>query len=247
MDEKEVAPPEGSSRRVDTSMDFDVSPWELLVIRVSVLLISLATRVADLLLLLLRPWLLGPYLRVWLAEFTHSPYHLAPTFEVVRVLKSSAQDMRELVYGETPVATAVWVFRRAGLGRGGRLVDVVAGRGRALLAARWLGAEARGVDLLEQHVSSVSGALRAAGASLVVGDATREDLGDATHVYLAWTCLSPETKARVLERLRTCHPGTRVLTVTRPIESPDFPTVSRHRVLFTWGFEPVWVHEYRPR
>jgi hypothetical protein len=238
---------EKKTRRVDTSMDFDVSPWELLVIRVSVLLISLCTRVADVLVLLWRPRLLGAYLRVWLAEFVHSPYRLAATFEVVRVLKSSAQDMRELVYGETPVATAVWVFRQAGLGRGGRLVDVVAGRGRALLGARWLGAEARGVDLLERHVSSVSGAMRAAGISLVVGDATREDLSDATHVYLAWTCLSPETKARVLERLRTCRPGTRLITVTRPVESPDFPAVSRHRVLFTWGFEPVWVHEYRPR
>ncbi|WP_395843907.1 class I SAM-dependent methyltransferase [Archangium violaceum] len=246
MDEKDWSLPEGKTKRVDTSMGFDASPWEMIVIRVTVLLISFVTRALDVLLLLFRPRLLGPYLRVWLAEFLRSPYRLAASFEVVRVLKASGQDMRELVYGETPVATAVWIFHRAGLRRGGRLVDVVAGRGRALLGARWLGAEARGVDLLERHVASVSGAMRKAGISLQVGDATQQDLGDATHVYLAWTCLSPDTKARVIERLRTCAPGTRILTVTRPLEAPGFITVSRHWVLFTWGFERVWIHEYRP-
>jgi hypothetical protein len=126
------------------------------------------------------------------------------------------------------------------------VVDVGAGRGRALLAARWLGAEARGVELLADHVASVAGQLRPAGISLTVGDAIREELGDATHVFAAWTALSPETKARLVERFRGCRPGTRFVTVSRPIEGAGFVTLARYRMLFTWGFESVWLQEYRP-
>ena len=30
------------------------------------------------------------------------------------------------------------------------------------------------------------------------------------------------------------------------IEAEDFVRLSSHRVLFTWGLERVWLHEYRP-
>jgi hypothetical protein len=103
------------------------------------------------------------------------------------------------------------------------------------------------VELLVDHVASVAGQLRPAGITLTVGDATREELGDASHVFSNWTALGPETKARLVERFRACRPGTRFIVVTRPIEGPGFVTLSTHRVLFTWGFETVWVQEYRPR
>ncbi|PTL81449.1 methyltransferase [Vitiosangium sp. GDMCC 1.1324] len=212
----------------------------------SVLLIGLFTRVTDVLVLLVRPGLLRPYLGIWLAELLHSPYRPRRTFEMTRALKASGQGFRELIYGETPLLTALRLFRRAGVGRGSRVVDVGAGRGRALLAARRLGAEARGVELLVDHVASVAGQLRPAGITLTVGDATREDLGDATHVFANWTALSPETKARLTERFRACRPGTRFVAVTRPIEGTDFATLGRYRMLFTWGFESVWLQEYRP-
>ncbi|HEX8824182.1 MAG TPA: class I SAM-dependent methyltransferase, partial [Archangium sp.] len=121
-----------------------------------------------------------------------------------------------------------------------------AGRGRVLIAARWLGAEARGVELLPTHVALMARRLQPVGITLVEGDATREALGDATHVFTNWLALTPETKARLVERFRECRPGTRFITVTRPIEAEGFTIRSRHRMLFTWGVEFVWIHEYRP-
>ena len=104
------------------------------------------------------------------------------------------------------------------------------------LKARVEGATAR----VEKRLSPV-------GIRLVQGDAGQADLGGATHVFTNWLALTDETKARLVERFRTCAPGTRFITVTRPIESPDFARLSRHRLLFTWGFEFVWIHEYRPQ
>lgn len=217
----------------------------LVVIRVYAVLLDVLSRMGDLGVLVWRPRLLGPYLGLWLREALVSPYRLRRSFEVARVLQASGQSFRELMYGETPVHSALWLFWRAGLGKGGQLVDLGAGRGRTLLAARWLGAGARGVELLEGHVALALGPLKRAGAELVLGDATQADLQDATHVFTNWTALTPETRARLVERLRTCRPGTRILTVTRPVEAEGFTVLSRHWLLFTWGLEQVWLHEYR--
>lgn len=235
-----------TERPEDSLEDLEL-PWlQAVVVQVYALVLGFLTRTADVLVLLARPRLLRPYLGIWLAGLMHSPYRFRRSFEVVRVLRASGQGMRELIYGETPLFTAVGLFRRAGVGRGSRVVDLGAGRGRVLLAARWLGAEARGVELLADHVASVAGQLKPAGVTLAVGDAMREELGEATHVFVNWTALSPETKARFTERFRTCRPGTRFVVVTRPIEGPDFVLLGRYRRLFTWGFEAVWLQEYRP-
>jgi hypothetical protein len=212
----------------------------------TVLLIGTLTRFTDLLLLLVRPRLLRPYLCLWREEFRHTPYRARRSFEVVRALKASGQRFRELIYGETPLLTALLAFRRAGMGRDSRLVDLGAGRGRVLLAARWLGAEARGIELIADHVTRAAGPLAQVGAQLQVGDAAQADLAEATHVFTNWLALEPGTKERFIARFRTCRPGTRIITVTRPIEAPDFVRRSRRWMLFTWGLESVWIHEYQP-
>ncbi|NMO16358.1 class I SAM-dependent methyltransferase [Pyxidicoccus fallax] len=207
--------------------------------------LELLTRLGDLAVVVWRPRLVAPYLGLWLREVLVSPYRVRRSFELTRLLHASGQTFNELMYGETPLHTAVWLFRKAGLDGGGRLVDLGAGRGRTLLAARWLGAQALGVELLQAHVALAAGPLKRAGAELVQGDAAHADLQDATHVFTNWTALTPETRARLIERFRTCRPGTRILTVTRPVEAPGFTVLSRHWLLFTWGIEQVWVQEYR--
>jgi hypothetical protein len=230
----------------DDLKDLKLPFFRQLLVSLQALALAFLTRLTDLLLLLWRPRLLRPYLGLWLAHRLHSPQGVRRTFEVVRALKASGQGFRELIYGETPLLTAVLAFRRAGVGRGSRLVDLGAGRGRVLLAARWLGAEAHGVELLAEHVAPVAERLRPAGITLVQGDATQADLRDATHVFTNWLALAPETKGRLVERFRDCRPGTRFITVAHPIEAEGFTVCSRHRMLFTWGLERVWIHEHRP-
>jgi hypothetical protein len=243
----EPLPPAPDAKRDEDDLkEFDLPFFEMVALRLQVIVFAIVTRLTDLLLLLWRPRLLPAYLSIWWAEILHTPYRARRTFEVVRALKTTGQRFRELIYGETPLMTALYLFKRAGVGRGSRLVDLGAGRGRVLIAASWLRAEARGVELIADHVTRVAPRLQAAGITLTVGDMTREDLADATHIFTNWLALTPETKARLVERFRTCQPGTRILTVTHPIEAKGFVLLSRHWVLFTWGIEKVWLHEYRP-
>ncbi|WP_235685264.1 class I SAM-dependent methyltransferase [Corallococcus silvisoli] len=241
------APPPVPGPRHDDALDaYDLPFLERLSLQLQGVVIAVVLRVTDLLLLLFRPRLLRPYLGLWWQRILRTPYRARRTFEMARVLQASGQSFRELMYGETPLVTALRFLKQAGVGPGSRVVDLGAGRGRVLLAARWLGAGAHGVELLADHVARVEPWLRPAGITLTVGDMTREPLTDATHVFCNWVAFSPETKARLVSHLRTCSPGTRIITVTRPILAEGFTRQVHHWMLFTWGFEKVWLQEYRP-
>ena len=227
--------------------DLKVGFFQLLVIRAVNLVIEAVGRVLDVLVLLPRPRLLWAYLRLWGAELWRSPYRWPRSFEARRVVTASGQTLRELMYGEVLVSTGAYLLARAGVRPGSTLVDVGAGRGRALLAARLRGADARGVELWEPHVRAMAPALRRVGATLEVGDAATADYAGATHVLLNWCAFSDETKARVTARLlQTCRPGTRLLAVTHPAEGDRLRTLSRHTTLFSWGLETVTIQELLP-
>ncbi|WP_233595237.1 MULTISPECIES: class I SAM-dependent methyltransferase [Corallococcus] len=239
-------PPAPGPRRDDSLEDFELPFFQWIAIQLQGLVIAVIVRATDLLLLLWRPSLLRPYLGLWWQRLVLTPYSARRTFEMVRALQSTGQSFRELIYGETPLLTALLFLKRAGVGPQSRVVDLGAGRGRVLIAARWLKARSHGVELIADHVKRVAPWLTPAGITLTVGDMTREPLTDATHIFTNWVAFTPETKARLVEHLRTCQPGTRIITVTRPIEAKDFTGHTSRWMLFTWGPEKVWVQEYRP-
>ena len=197
-----ASPPAPGAKSDDDLEDFDLPFFERIALQLQVLVFAIVIRITDLLLLLWQPRLLRPYLGIRWEECRDTRYRARRTFEVVRALKATGQRFRELIYGETPLMTSLYVFKRAGVGRGSRLVDLGAGRGRVLIAARWLGAEARGVELIADHVTRVAPRLQAAGITLTVGDMTREELGDATHLFTNWLALTRRQKAELIERFR---------------------------------------------
>jgi hypothetical protein len=216
-----------------------LSPWESIVIRVANLVFALLGRTLDVLLLIWRPPLFRANLSLWWAEVDSDPYRWPRSFEAVRTVKESGQQLRELMYGEAPVFTAVWLLWRAGVGRGSRVLDIGAGRGRVLIAARWLGAHARGLELRPEHVGPMAPALKRIGASLEVADGLRAELGGPTHVFLNWCAFGDETKQRLSARLAALPVGTWLIAVTRA--ATGAPVVRQGWALFTWGPERVFL------
>lgn len=203
-------------------------------------------RLCDLLLCAVRPRLLLAYVRLWRGQWRSSPYR-ERSYAKLAAAKRANVAVDELTYGETPLCTAVVFGAAAGIGRRAVVVDPLAGRGRFLLGARWLGARARGIELVEENVFYAAPALAAVGAPLAHADATAADYDDATHVFLCWTCCAQETRAGIVRRLQATLPvGARVLCVTWPLDDNDgFTTLWSRRYLFTWGRGDVTLHERR--
>ncbi|MBI2376846.1 MAG: class I SAM-dependent methyltransferase [Deltaproteobacteria bacterium] len=200
---------------------------------------SFVFRGTDLFLLSFRPRLLPAYLAIWRAEWSDSPYVRARSAATQRRVAEAETDPDDLTYGETPLVTALWVLRKLGVGRGRAFVDLGAGRGRVVLAARWLGADAAGVELAEEHVRAVKPSLERAGARLSVGDATKVGWTQPTDVYVNWTAFAPATRARVLDRLVELPLGSMVACPTFPIERAELALVFTVRAPLTWGFERI--------
>ncbi len=232
------------TKRADEDLEL---PWpQAVAVKAMGIAIGAVCRVVDLVFLLARPRLFRPYFALWLAEVLSTPYRYPRAFETVRALKASGHTRRELMYGEAPLFTAVLLLRAAGLRKGGTLVDLGAGRGRALLAARWLGASARGVELYEPHVRLVSRALASAGVQLSVGDAASADLSGATCVFLNWCAFSEASRREVTELLAQAPPPLRVVAVTCAAAHERLPVVAKRSGLFTWGVERVFIQALEP-
>ena len=199
-------------------------------------------RAVDSLLLLTRPRLLWCSVRLVVRGLIRSPYS-ETGFDRVHLARRANLSKRELVYGETPVFTALRFFRKAGVTRSSSVLDLGAGRGRVLIAARALGAQAKGIELLPEHIQEAAAPLTRIGASLEQGRSQDFRQDNASHVFIAWTCMGEQNRLDLLESLNRLREGTIVIVVTWPIHDPAFCLLSEDRYLFSWGICDLYVYQ----
>ncbi len=172
-------------------------------------------------------------LALWRLDRALPPHRPSPAG--VAAAAAAGLPREALTWGETPLATAVDVLRAAGVDARSTVVDLGAGRGTVLLAARLLGAQARGVELDPLRADPARAVVAAAGAALEIGDARAFPLDGATHVWVAWTCMPDEVRAALGERLAALPPGTRVIALTWDPPAGAFDVERRAPAAFSWG------------
>ena len=210
--------------------------------RVVLLFIRLVLRVLDGAVLVFFPRTRRAFRAIREADLRDDPYRWPTGFRATLARTRTAQGLRELTYGATPMSVAVYVLWRAGLSEDGSLLDVGAGRGLVLLAARLLKAEARGIELVESHVVAVRDALRWVGATIEAGDGEGEDLFGVTHIFCAWSAFSEGTRHRLTRDWRRAAPGTRVIVLTHPLVGEGFLFERSMKVVVPWGFDEALVY-----
>lgn len=168
-----------------------------------------------------------------------SPYR--SSFHSALIAKERGLSSQALTYGEAFVCVARAILRRHGAKAGGVVVDLGCGRGNVLIAARSLEAQARGVDLVTDHLDVVGEALRAAGVAVAAADARDAVVHDATHVWLSWATWDLGVRASVTQRLRALKTGSVVVAFVWPVEDEAFEVIERSRAAFSWGFADVVV------
>jgi SAM-dependent methyltransferase len=215
------------------------------VVRIFLHLVGAVWRVIDVAVLATRPDLLRAYFALTRARFAKSPYVWPRAYRDVASVKASGQSLDELVYGEVPLFVGVLLLWLARVRSGSRVVDVGAGRGRLLLAARRLDAEATGYELVQEHVLVAARPLAQAGAKLEAQDALQADYADVDCAFVNWTGFSRSTIARLVERFESLAPNARVVAVSHAIDHAAFDLERTLYAPFTWG--PDWVRIYRRR
>lgn len=163
-------------------------------------------------------------------------------FESVLAARQAALPPEARTWGETPLSVAHGLLRDAGVGQGSAVVDLGAGRGAVLLAARALGAAARGCEIDPARARVIEAPLLACGVTLDVADARTWDAGAPTHVWLSWITWPSALRAELSSRLASLPSGTRVVALTWAPIGP-FRVLSERRRLFPWGVVDVVLAE----
>ena len=181
------------------------------------------------------------YRKLWRLERALPPHQASP--RGVDDAERAGLSREALTWGETPLATAVDLLASAGVTSSSTVVDLGAGRGMVLLAARLLRANARGVELDPMRAEPAQPILTDVGGALSVGDARSYELAGATHVWLAWTCMPHDVRATLSERVAQLPAGTRVVALTWDPPSSSFEVIGRARARFSWGTATVITAE----
>jgi len=214
-----------------------VMSWMLRILDVAILLLGRKAKQVS------RRALLAAYGRMWRGMSKRSPFEEGD-FARVQAARAAGLSQKELVYGETPLWTALRALRRAGVGEHSNLLDIGCGRGRVLLASAMLGAHSRGVDVLKEHVDFAEDALgELDGVVVEVKDALAVDLTGISHVFLTWTCMSQKTRSRVARHLASADVGTKLLCVSHPPPEQGWRVLWHGRPFFTWGKADLYLAE----
>lgn len=155
----------------------------------------------------------------------------------------------ELTYGTTSPRLALRILREVlGCGPGDVFYDLGCGLGVPTVVAALVCARATGIDVLPQlleHGRGVARTLNLSNARFVHGDLRAQDLGDGTAFYSYSTCLLPETRAAMAERIAQARPGARAVTVTHALDHPALERTAKLEL--RWGATPhsVFLHVRR--
>lgn len=166
-----------------------------------------------------------------------------------RYLRDMPDDDVQKIYGETFFTTLEEIADAVGLSDRDVIYDLGCGRGRSVFWFNALrGCRAVGVDINRYFVIQARRIQRKAdieGVEFVLGNVLDLDYDDATVIYLYGTAFSDAAVVRLVRRFESLKPGTRVVTVSYPLntyaKAPMFALEKTIKGKFAWGETEIYI------
>jgi hypothetical protein len=144
-------------------------------------------------------------------------------------------------YGETPLSTFHKLAKAAQLSSEDAYVELGSGRGKTCLwASLFFGCSVRGVEWVPSFVrlSRFCARIACASAQFELNSFFTADLRQATVVYFYGIHLDTTP---LLKQFAQMPKGSRLITISEPIESDLFEVVKEEVVFFPWGKTEAYV------
>lgn len=154
-----------------------------------------------------------------------------------------------LTYGETRWSSFLKLLDQIEIRRNDRFVDLGCGAGfLCFLMAQGMGIPALGVDLIEGFVDNAQSICEE--LSLSQPQFQKANIFDLEFLpfsilYATCTCFPDELVDLLADKMENTRPGTRIITVTNPIEAPYLRQLKHFKLKYDWGLDYVFVAERR--
>lgn len=195
-----------------------------------------------------RYYTLGPLMKadlLWMIE-----YGLQSPFSLSRQATETQQLPEDLtVYGETPWTSLDRICQEVGLCSEDVFVELGAGTGRNLLFIHyWFGARAIGYELVPRFVEKFNWLKHHLHLDKIV-DLHLKNWFEAelsgNIFFLVGTCYSDFHLKKAEEKLADLQAGTRIITVSYPLDENLFEPLKSFQTAFSWGQGTVYIQRKR--
>ena len=186
----------------------------------------------------------GADLRCLCAYLLRNPYTLAQ-----RYLRNFPDNEVQKIYGESFFSTLEEIAAAVGLNERDVIYDLGCGRGRGVF---WFNAfyrcRAIGVEITPAFVTTARKIVKKAridGVEFELANLMDIDYGDATVIYFYGTAFTDEAIGRLVDRFVSLRPGTRVVSVSYPLneyaKTPLFEVERTFKGRYLWGYADIYV------
>jgi hypothetical protein len=142
-------------------------------------------------------------------------------------------------YGETPIRTFCHIVEAANLSSEDQYLELGSGRGKTCFwAALFIGCKAKGVEAVPLFARLSQALFKE--AIFVCGSMFETDLSQADVIY----SYHLEEKQPCFE---TMKPGSRLITISEPLDSPAFDVIKSLDVEFPWGMTQAYVQKRKTK
>jgi hypothetical protein len=164
-----------------------------------------------------------------------------------------------LTYGEVTPECMEQMMDAANVQPGEVFYDLGCGTGKAVVLSAFLRPFKRcvGVELVEDLYNSAIGAGARYMAEIkpqladrenqnvefVLGSMFEQDYSDGDVFYTHCTCFDDDMMNRISVMLEKCKPGTRVMTITKGLTSPQFELVQSAPIRMGWGEATMYLYK----
>lgn len=150
----------------------------------------------------------------------------------------------EFTYGETPLSTLEKMARETSLSASDHVLDLGCGRGRTLFFLHYFyGCKVTGVECIPPLLELAQGVqekFAVANVQCIKGDFFSLNLGDYNFIYLYGSMLTVDSVARLSKILAEVKPGTKLVTVSYPLEGDAFEVMKIFQGNFDWGTADIF-------
>jgi hypothetical protein len=152
-------------------------------------------------------------------------------------------------YGETPFTTLEVIARAADVQSDDVWLELGAGRGKGCF---WMncftGCRCIGIEWVPQFVwiaKVLKGLFRLKGVSFQCGSMEEADFSEASVIYLYGTCLEQNKIDVLFEKMKGLKAGTKVITISYPMEGDGFVLERTFSVEYPWGSAEAFLQVKR--